>query len=186
MYLVTKWFGTFLCDKKGVKKEILFPKNEKEIVKRLRRMEKNNILSEERKIAKDVIVIVNEKRLQKIGEYTDFDPYFKEINIEPKDYGFSQDLFHKISLTLAQKKVEERLTRAEVKLSIFIDKKLGELELAAKIGVDVIAIRRRKEWIVNPSEDETILEGDILIARGAPLGVDELKGLAEGKIREMG
>ena len=87
----------------------------------------------------------------------------------------------------AFEKVEERLTRAEVKpTSIFIDKKLGELELAAKIGVDVIAIRRRKEWIVNPSEDETILEGDVLIARGAPLGVDELKGLAEGKIKEMG
>lgn len=86
----------------------------------------------------------------------------------------------------AFEKVEERLARAEVKpTSIFINKKLGELELAAKIGVDIIAIRRRKEWIINPSEDETILEGDVLIARGAPLGVDELKGLAEGKIKEM-
>jgi len=86
----------------------------------------------------------------------------------------------------AFEKVEERLARAEVKpTSIFVNKKLGDLELAAKIGVDVIAIRRRKEWIIDPSEDETILEGDVLIARGAPLGVDELKGLAEGKIREM-
>ena len=86
----------------------------------------------------------------------------------------------------AFEKVEERLARAEVKpTSIFINKKLGELELAAKIGVDIIAIRRRKEWIIDPSEDETILESDVLIARGAPLGVDELKGLAEGKIKEM-
>ena len=86
----------------------------------------------------------------------------------------------------AFEKVEERLARAEVKPnSIFINKKLGELELASKIGVDIIAIRRRKEWIIDPNEDETILEGDILIARGAPLGVDELKGLAEGKIKEM-
>lgn len=86
----------------------------------------------------------------------------------------------------AFEKVEERLARAEVKPnSIFINKKLGDLELAAKIGVDIIAIRRRKEWIINPDEDETILEGDVLIARGAPLGVDELKGLAEGKIKEM-
>ncbi len=83
-------------------------------------------------------------------------------------------------------KVEERLARAEVKsTSILINKKLGDLELAAKIGVDIIAIRRRKDWIIDPSEDETILEGDVLIARGAPLGVDELKGLAEGKIKEM-
>ena len=86
----------------------------------------------------------------------------------------------------AFEKVEERLARAEVKsTSILINKKLGDLELAAKIGVDIIAIRRQKEWIINPSEDETILEGDVLIARGAPLGVDELKGLAEGKIKEM-
>ena len=86
----------------------------------------------------------------------------------------------------AFEKVEERLARAEVKsTSILINKKLGDLELAAKIGVDIIAIRRRKDWIIDPSEDETILEGDVLIARGAPLGVDELKGLAEGKVKEM-
>lgn len=87
----------------------------------------------------------------------------------------------------AFEKVEERLARAEVKpRSFFIHKKLGDLELAAEIGVDIIAIRRRKEWIIDPSEDETILEGDVLIARGAPLGVDELKDLAEGNLREMG
>jgi uncharacterized protein with PhoU and TrkA domain len=84
------------------------------------------------------------------------------------------------------KKVEERLARAEVKpTSVFTGKKLGPLMLAAKIGVDIIAIRRQKEWIINPSEDETIVEGDVLIARGATLGVDELKGLAEGTIKEM-
>ena len=86
----------------------------------------------------------------------------------------------------AFEKVEERLARAEVDpTSIFINKKLGELELAAKIGVDIIAIRRKKEWIIDPNEDEAILEGDVLIARGAPHGVDELKGLAEGKPGEM-
>lgn len=86
----------------------------------------------------------------------------------------------------AFEKVEERLARAEVNpASILVNKKLGDLELAAKIGVDIIAIRRRKEWIIDPSEDEAILEGDVLIARGAPLGVDELKGLAEGKVKEM-
>ncbi len=78
------------------------------------------------------------------------------------------------------------MIRAEVNpASVFVNKKLGDLELAAKIGIDIIAIRRRKEWIIDPSEDEAILEGDVLIARGAPLGVDELKGLAEGKIKEM-
>ena len=86
----------------------------------------------------------------------------------------------------AFEKVEERLTRAIVKhSSILINKKMEDLELAAKIGVDIIAIRRRKEWIIDPSEEEAILEDDVLIARGAPLGVDELRGLAEGKVKEM-
>jgi len=86
----------------------------------------------------------------------------------------------------AFEKVEERLTRVEVKSnSILVKKKLGKLELAAKIGVDVIAIRRGKKWIINPSEEKKILEGDVIIARGAPTGVEELKGLAEGTIQEL-
>lgn len=81
----------------------------------------------------------------------------------------------------AFEKVEERLTRAEVKSnSILVGQKLGELELTARIGVDVIAIRRGKEWIINPKEDEIIEKGDVLIARGAPMGIEEVKKLAEG------
>jgi uncharacterized protein with PhoU and TrkA domain len=86
----------------------------------------------------------------------------------------------------AFEKVEERLARAIVEPnSILVDKKLGDLELAAKIGVDVIAIRRRREWTIDPKEEEKIMEGDVLIARGAPHGVDELKALAAAKIKEL-
>jgi uncharacterized protein with PhoU and TrkA domain len=86
----------------------------------------------------------------------------------------------------AFEQVEERLARAIVKPnSILIKKKLGDLELAAKIGVDVIAIRRKLEWTIDPSEKERVVEGDVLIVRGAPHGVDELKALAEGKIKEL-
>lgn len=86
----------------------------------------------------------------------------------------------------AFKKVEERLTRTKVKPnSILIGQKMGDLELAAKIGVDIIAIRRGREWIINPDEDKMLNEGDILIARGAPLGIKELEGLAEGAVRKL-
>ena len=86
----------------------------------------------------------------------------------------------------AFEQVEERLARAIVKPnSILVKKKLGDLELAAKIGVDVIAIRRQREWTIDPSEEERIVEGDVLIARGAPHGVDELKDIASGKIKRM-
>jgi len=86
----------------------------------------------------------------------------------------------------AFEQVEERLARAIVKPnSILVKKKLGDLELAAKIGVDVIAIRRQREWTIDPSEEERIMEGDVLIVRGAPHGVDELKDIASGKIKRM-
>ena len=150
MYLVTKWFGTFLCDKGGIKKEILFPKDEKEIVKRLRKMEKNNILSEEKKIAKDVKVMVCEKRLQKIGEYTDLDPFLKEINIEPKDYGFSQDLFHKISIAFAQNKVEERLKSEDLQIIQMVNA-LDDL-----IQTSNLLSERLNCWSVIPTPEEKI------------------------------
>jgi uncharacterized protein with PhoU and TrkA domain len=86
----------------------------------------------------------------------------------------------------AFQQVEERLARAIVKPdSIFVNKTLGELELAAKIGVDVIAIRRQREWKIDPEDEEKILASDVLIARGAPNGIDELKDLTSGKLKEM-
>jgi len=86
----------------------------------------------------------------------------------------------------AFEQVEERLARAIVKpKSVLANKTLGELELAAKIGVDVIAIRRHKEWIIDPEDEEKIGVGDVLIARGAPHGIDELKALASGKHKTL-
>jgi uncharacterized protein with PhoU and TrkA domain len=86
----------------------------------------------------------------------------------------------------AFEQVEERLARAIVKPdSILINQNLGDLELAAKIGVDVIAIRRHREWIIDPEDEEKILSGDVLIARGAPHGIDELKDLASGTLKKM-
>jgi uncharacterized protein with PhoU and TrkA domain len=86
----------------------------------------------------------------------------------------------------AFEQVEERLARAIVKPdSILVKKKLGDLELAAKIGVDIIAIRRKQEWKIDPKDYEKILVGDVLIARGAPHGIDELKAIASGKLKKM-
>ena len=86
----------------------------------------------------------------------------------------------------AFQQVEERLARAIVKPeSILVNKKLGDLELAAKIGVDVIAIRRNREWTIDPKDKEKIQEGDVLIARGTPHGINDLKELASGKCKSM-
>ncbi len=83
-------------------------------------------------------------------------------------------------------KVEERLMKATVKEgSIIIGKRIGKLDLAARMGIDVIAIRRNKDWIINPKPDEKILINDVLITRGAPLGTREFKDLAEGRINQL-
>jgi uncharacterized protein with PhoU and TrkA domain len=81
----------------------------------------------------------------------------------------------------AFEKMEERLIRAEVKpTSILTKANLGELDLAARIGVDVIAIRRGRRWIIDPDEGERIFDGDVLVVRGAPQGVEKLRNLATG------
>jgi uncharacterized protein with PhoU and TrkA domain len=83
-------------------------------------------------------------------------------------------------------KVQERLIRVQVaEKSLLVGKQLGTLELAARMGVDIIAIRRNKEWIIDPKETEQIRNGDFLITRGASDGVKEFKELAEGKLHTL-
>jgi uncharacterized protein with PhoU and TrkA domain len=80
-------------------------------------------------------------------------------------------------------KVEERLIKVTVKPnSSLIKKQISELNLAASMGVDIIAIRRNHDWILNPPKTERVFEGDTLITRGAPSGIEEFKDLAEGKL----
>ena len=83
-------------------------------------------------------------------------------------------------------KVEERLMKVTVKPnSEIIRKRINELNLAARMGVDIIAIRRNHDWILNPEEQETVNQGDILITRGAPSGIEEFKDIAEGKLTNL-
>jgi uncharacterized protein with PhoU and TrkA domain len=83
-------------------------------------------------------------------------------------------------------KVEERLMKATVKDdSIISGRQIGDLDLAARMGIDIIAIRRNKDWLIDPEDNEIILPGDILITRGAPLGTKEFKDLAEGRLRQL-
>jgi uncharacterized protein with PhoU and TrkA domain len=83
-------------------------------------------------------------------------------------------------------KVEERLMKATIKEgSVIAGKRIDELDLAARMGVDIIAIRRNKDWILDPDETERVFLGDILITRGAPMGIKEFKDLAEGRLTKL-
>jgi uncharacterized protein with PhoU and TrkA domain len=83
-------------------------------------------------------------------------------------------------------KVQERLIKVTVKPnSSIIKKKIDDLNLAARMGVDIIAIRRNSDWLLDPNGEEEVLQGDTLITRGAPSGIEEFKGLAEGKLESL-
>jgi uncharacterized protein with PhoU and TrkA domain len=83
-------------------------------------------------------------------------------------------------------KVEERLMKATVREgSIIAGKRISDLDLAARMGVDIIAIRRNKDWKLDPDDSERVFLGDILITRGAPVGIKEFKDLAEGRLTKL-
>jgi uncharacterized protein with PhoU and TrkA domain len=69
--------------------------------------------------------------------------------------------------------------------SILVGKTLEELDLASKIGIDVLAIRRRNRWLLNPEEDERINSEDVVITRGAPAGLEKFEKIAKGEVTKL-
>ncbi len=116
MYLITKWFGTFLCDKTGIKKYILFPKDEKKLAKNLLKISQGKILTEEKELSKKNNVIVFEKRLKEIGKYQPNDNFLKNLNLKPEKYGFNFDLLKKISIIISQKNANEKLKSQDIQI----------------------------------------------------------------------
>jgi uncharacterized protein with PhoU and TrkA domain len=76
----------------------------------------------------------------------------------------------------------KRLIKVKVnKTSALVGKRISELKLAPRMGIDIIAIFRNKDWKINPEENEQISAEDVLIARGTPSGLKEFKELCEGR-----
>jgi uncharacterized protein with PhoU and TrkA domain len=62
--------------------------------------------------------------------------------------------------------------------SAMAHRSLADLELPTEVGMRVVALRRGKEWSIDPDGDEILLPGDVLILRGPSAGVPELRQLA--------
>ena len=80
----------------------------------------------------------------------------------------------------------ERLLKRLIKVKVnetsaLVGKRISELKLAPRMGINIIAIFRNKDWKINPDENEQISAEDVLIARGTPSGLKEFKELCEGK-----
>lgn len=62
--------------------------------------------------------------------------------------------------------------------SHFANRPLGSFELPVVTGMRVLAVRRGRNWIVDPGGDDIINPGDVLFLRGSPDGITRLRELA--------
>jgi len=104
MILVTKWFGSFLCDEGKVKRASLFPKTSAEIADRLASINRGEVLDEELELASSADR-VGDRRLSEFGKVTRFDSSF----IRPEDYGFQLDLYRESTIILAKDSVRRSI-----------------------------------------------------------------------------
>ena len=152
MYLITKWFGTFLYNKRGLKEKILFPKNIKSLSNRMIKIKKGEVLIEEKKISKNIKdIIVNEKRLKNLGKYNPNDLYFKKFEINSNEFGFSNDMLQKATLIITKKKVDEELASEDLQIIKMIN------TLDDFIQILNLLSERLDSWSVISASKEKIL-----------------------------
>jgi nucleolar protein 56 len=149
-YLITKWFGTFIYEKNVVIRKILFPLEKNEISKRLTRIKNMKILDEEKNIVKNNNVIVNEKRLNKIGNYKPDDIFFKNIEIKPEEFGVSKELIRQVSLVLTKMEVENKLKSEDMQIVQMVNA-LDDL-----IHISNLLSERIDSWSIIPTPIEKI------------------------------
>ncbi|WP_297071633.1 potassium channel family protein [Thermococcus sp.] len=89
---------------------------------------------------------------------------------------------HPIILSIMED-TDEELGRVTVRPgSVLAGKTLKQLKLPSKIGTRILAIKRGTRYIYNPGKDDTVEEGDVLIAVGSDLG--RLRELAGEEVEE--
>jgi len=106
MLLVTTWFGAFLVDGKQVVESRLFPKDAREIARRLRKMEKGELLDEERALAacgKKLDVL--DGRLRSLGALADGRP--PALDGLAARSGFTSALLHEATMLVGREKLGE-------------------------------------------------------------------------------
>ncbi|MCW4049710.1 MAG: potassium channel protein [Candidatus Bathyarchaeota archaeon] len=82
-------------------------------------------------------------------------------------------------------RTEEHLARVVVaETSMLAGKTIDDLELAAEVGVDIIAIRRGELWHINPDK-EILMPEDVLVARGTGEGLCTLVKAARGEVDSL-
>ncbi len=149
MILVTKWFGSFICDDGKVRKVALFPKDAAAIASRLGRIMKGDLLDEEIGIASSAKQVAD-RRLSDFGKVVKLDSSF----IKPESYGFTIDIYREATIILA---------KDSVRSSIGPDVHLGQAVRAYDdlVFTTNILSERLREWYgLHFPELEVVMGGD--------------------------
>lgn len=81
---------------------------------------------------------------------------------------------------------DEVFIRARVEEnSVLKDARIGEIKLASKTGMWIIAIKRNGKWIYDPDKNMKIMGGDILFCKGTREGMEHFIKIAEGEEKEI-
>jgi nucleolar protein 56 len=138
MLLITKWYGTFLCDDSGKPVEYaLFPKEYEAIGKRLKMIDDGEILAEEARLiqsASPESYSVFERRLEKLGGVLT-----EERDVDLSEFEYDKELMHAAMLDLSKRKL-----RTEVRDDEHIVKAIAYLDEQAHMTN--VLIGRLREW----------------------------------------
>ena len=108
MIIVTKWFGSFLCDENRIMDKRLFPKDASQIADRLVQMQRGGILQEEQELAEgQKKLFVADRRQAAIGKPTLFDSSFIRADM----FGYDDTLMHEAMLGLGKLRTSEPIPR---------------------------------------------------------------------------
>jgi len=82
-------------------------------------------------------------------------------------------------------RTEEHLARMVVaENSMLAGKTVADLDLAAEVGTDIIAMRRGIHWLIDPQK-EMVMPEDVLVARGTASGLEKLAEAARGEVETL-
>lgn len=106
-YLVTKWFGCFLCDGTRIIDSRVFPPDAEAISQRLAKVQRGEVLDEEKDLVGDRRVRVSEQRQSPLGKPGMFDSSF----IVPDANTHGRELMHEVMVGLGRLRTSEPLAK---------------------------------------------------------------------------
>ena len=109
-FLVTTWFGCFLFDSNNIliKKDIFSDSSEK-LAQNLIKISNQELLVEEKHFPNQKNIVVNQKRLRKIGSYQPDHKVFENFSDQLVSSTPSYEILRKAAIIQAEKRIHEKL-----------------------------------------------------------------------------